>query len=305
MEGEKKMSEEKRKEASVRLKSMVSERQEKKREENENLLNELMNLKDLQKNEEKFQIGLKKFGFDKESKLTSEIKKLKKKLNIEEVEAPEELDEKFLEIPDEQLTEEEIKKKRRMKLLVGGKKAREKKRKEKETLDEEIEKKRKIDQELKEKNPEKFLQDLKENRKKIIHQIEKAKSLKNEMKDRKSNVSKQRLKAMASAIDEENMDESFGTSDQDWNVYKLFVILFYFLIFQSKEVSPEDEIQLENILQNIDKEIEELEEKMGITKNDYYSVVMESRINLNIQQMNQLHLTVERFRVPEILFQPG
>jgi actin-related protein 5 len=221
------MSEEKRKEASVRLKSIVSERQEKKKEENENLLNELINLKDLQKDdEEKFQIGMKKFGFDKESKLTAEIKKLKKKLNIEEAEAPEELDEKILEIPDEKLTEDEIKKKRRMKLLIGGKKAREKKRKEKEQLDEEVEKKRKMEQELKDKNPEKFLEELKENRKKIIIQIEKSKSLKNEMKDRKSNISKQRLKAMASAIDEENMDESFGTSDQDWNVYKLFVILF-------------------------------------------------------------------------------
>ena len=28
-------------------------------------------------------------------------------------------------------------------------------------------------------------------------------------------------------------------------------------------------------------------------------------MNLNEQQMNQLHLTIERFRVPEILFQPS
>eukprot|EP01080_Neovahlkampfia_damariscottae_P009935 gene9935-2256_t len=293
----KKMSDEKRKIASERLKGMISEKKEKKKEENENILNELIEIKKLKKmNQETFEIELKKFGFENENKLISEIKKLKKVLDIEiESDEEEEIDEKIIEIPDSQLTKEEIKKKRRMKLLIGGKKAREKKRKEKEIEQEENNKKRKLEEEFKSKNPEKYLENLKEKRKKILNQLDKARAYQNDLKNRKSNISKQRLKAMASAIDEENEDENFGRSSEDWEIYNLF----------NKEITQDDEIKFENYLKKIDSEISEIEESLGIIKNDYYSLVLDHRMNLNPQQMNQLHLTLERFRVPEIIFQPS
>lgn len=215
---------EKRKQQGERMKQIVAQRKETKKIEDMEKLNELLSFKTLEKSE--FEKKLLEYGFEKESKYEAEIKKLQKKLDIKEPEKEKESsqgDEKLLDVPDEKLTPEELTKKKKMKGLVGAKRAREKKKLEKQKDDEQLMKKQKLEDEIKKNNPLEWIKMMKEKRQMILDQLDKIRKLQNELKDKRSATSKQRLKAMASALEENEKDESFGASDKDWEIYKLFV----------------------------------------------------------------------------------
>lgn len=288
---------EKRKQQGERMKKMVAQRKESKKQEDLDKLNELLSLKSLEKSE--FEKMLQEYGFEKESKYEAEIKKLQKKLDIKEdlSSEPKELlqgDEKLVDIADEKLTPEELAKKKKLKGLVGAKRAREKKKIEKQKDDEKLLKKQKMEEEMKTKNPLEWIKMMKEKRQLILDQLNKIRKLQIELKDKRSATSKQRLKAMASAMEQDEKDEGFGVSDKDWDVYKLF----------SKDVDVGDESQVEAQLVKISKEISKFEEELGLIKNDYYSMLIEPQMNLTDEQANQIHMTIERIRVPEVIFQP-
>lgn len=65
-----------------------------------------------------------------------------------------------------------------------------------------------------------------------------------------------------------------------------------------------DEIQVEAQLIKISKEISKVEEELGLIKNDYFSMLIEPQMNLTEEQANQIHMTIERIRIPEIIFEP-
>src|SRR5690606_31150065 len=171
---------------------------------------------------------------------------------------------------------------------------------EKKKLEKEEEKLKKLeqykkDEELKKTNPEEWLKIMKERRAEIEEKIKKKKRLRDELKDRKSSASKNRLRAMATAANPDLNDENFGWQDEDWDVYKVF----------SKEFESDSEDD-ETKLVDIDKQIMQVELQNGKNiETDYYNRLFNrDNLFLSEQGKEQLLLTVERIRVPEILFQP-
>lgn len=145
--------------------------------------------------------------------------------------------------------------------------------------------------------------------------------MKTELRNRKSMASKQRMKNIASlAADtratkrarpgagiDDDPDDTFGADDQDWSIYKDIA---------NESDSEEEEndkaalAELEaNLLQYDDDFTEEnLLESLSDWRTSLVHMFLHGPKEYNPEsqeQQNQLHVNVERIRVPEVLFQPS
>ncbi|WVQ80378.1 hypothetical protein IAT38_002483 [Cryptococcus sp. DSM 104549] len=263
--------------------------------------------------------------FETEAELDSWIKrteadvrkKQRKDLGIEE--EPEE-DPVFplLERPDAELTEEEVKEKKRQRLMKGAWEARvkirEEKRKEKERLEEE----RKKEEEERETNLTGWSARLKDEQETVMVRIQERKKRRAQLGDRKSAAAQSRMKSIANLAAEEKTskkrkkgedDDGFGRDDSDWAVYR--------------EIDGEDESEAEEDDQTLLRSIETrlLQYDPAFTEEHTMLGLAEAKHKLinafvrggstekydpeDIGQNHQLHLNVERIRVPETLFQPS
>ncbi|CCC71192.1 hypothetical protein NCAS_0G03050 [Naumovozyma castellii] len=231
----------------------------------------------------------------------------------------------LVEVPDENLTEEQIKEKRKQRLLKAGYDARKKAKEEKERIAKEEEELKLKDQKWRETDLEGWIKD---KRSRLVDLIRKRKEklrMRDEMKDRKSQAAQNRMKNLAN-LSEDNPrssskrsrqqasidndpNDTFGTNDEDWLVYND--------VTQNPEAFEElledeykDIVELEGLLLEHDPNFTEedtLEAQYDWRNSTLHLFLRGPRPHdsEDIHQQHQMHLNVERIRVPEILFQPS
>ncbi|KAF9089492.1 Nuclear actin-protein involved in chromatin remodeling [Mortierella sp. GBA35] len=267
---------------------------------------------------------LKSMGFKDEADLDAVIKTTdaaikrarNKELGIEE-EEKEAPTFPLVDIPDEELSELDRKEKKKQRLLKASYDARmrAKAAKAEETaFQEELARQ---DAERREKEPQKWLDEMHSKRKELVDKIKAKKQLREQLSDRRSHASQLRMKSIAALASDapppkrrrKGQDEdTFGQDDDDWMVYR--------------EISREDDSEDEEEANQLNEYEQQLlkydpdflhEHTMNAytPKNSflhYYTNGLgpyDPAVGLELDQTYQLHLNVERIRVPEVLFQPG
>lgn len=268
---------------------------------------------------------LKEAGFKDEADLDDTIKQLdvaiqrarNKELGIEEVEEKEPPNTSLVDIPDDQLDEADKKEKRKQKLMKANYDARQRAKKAKEEArlrDEEIarqeEQKRKDD-------PTQWIAEIKQKRQNVIDKLKQRKRLASELADRRSRASQLRMKSIANLASDTptskrrrkgNDEDTFGQDDDDWAIYRE--------ISRDDESDEEEEDmselnQYESLLLQYDPDFlpEHSYENMSSPTNTLLHLlargVYPSYDPTDMEQSYQLHVNIERARVPEVLFQPS
>lgn len=278
---------------------------------------------------EEYQARLEADGFANEQEFDRTLKRLDtavRKFRAEE--QGEEFEEEkkepefpLVDVPDNELDEEGIKEKRRQRLLKAGHEARLRARaeKEKEKRLQAEEKEREIRE--RDENPVAWLNKIRTQHQESIARIEERKRLREMLPNRKSAAAQQRMRnitALASDQDTSSSDthrrrkrgedeDTFGANDNDWSVYRTI----------NDATNEEEEAQDYVTLAEMEQKL--LEFDNAFTDEDTYEALQarktrlthtflygqQSRFDLDDPiQYHQLHLNVERIRVPEISWQP-
>ncbi|KAI8581791.1 hypothetical protein K450DRAFT_231201 [Umbelopsis ramanniana AG] len=267
---------------------------------------------------------LKESGFDNEADLDATIKKLEegiqrarnKELGIDEN------DDKpptfpLLDIPDDQLSEADKKEKKKQRLLKAGYDARQRAKKAKEEDKARQAEIARLDEERRMNHPDEWLSDLKEKRKATVERIKTKKRLASELADRRSHASQLRMRSIASLASDTPAskrrkrgaeEDTFGADDEDWMVYREI----------NREEESEDEEEdmaslnhYESLLLQHDPDF--LPEHAFEAEQDPTNTLLHLLKHgmypkydaQDVGQSHQLHVNVERVRVPEVLFQPS
>ncbi|CAI5755955.1 unnamed protein product [Candida verbasci] len=253
----------------------------------------------------------------------------------------------LVDIPDDQLTEEQIKEKRKQKLHKANVEARERNRELKKQEEEAKIQFEKEQEEWRSRDLDDWSTTKRLEVAELISAYKEKQKLLESFKDRKSAAAQQRMKYIADLANDEtgstsaqsrkrrrnanatidnDPNDNFGANDEDWNAYR-----------EITNSSLEDE------LEEINKKILKVEDELikydpnfhiedtfaAATKFDWKNSVLHKfihgpRPNITIamqaeglspeeiamhpetlKKNHQLHLNVERIRVPEILFQPS
>lgn len=276
---------------------------------------------------------LQNAGFDDEADFKKYLSNLEKSLKRAQIleaddvgDEEEEHENKFelVDIPDEELNEEQLKEKRKQRFLKASFEARQKAKEEKARLLEEKEKARLKEQEWRETDLSGWVKDKRSKLNQLIKKRKDKLKLREEMKDRKSQVAQNRMKNLAnlaedvprtsskrtrqSATIDNDPNDTFGANDEDW------------LVYNDITSNPE---AFEELLEEEYKEIVELEGQLlehdpNFTEEDTQDAQYDWRNSVlhlflrgprpfdseDMHQQHQLHMNVERIRIPEILFEP-
>ena len=271
----------------------------KRREENyKNMQIELEQLEKMiaLKDQDKFKFDemLTNTGYESAEEIIQRINKLSAKLNNDihhlENTQPEDIESRWnlLSMPDEDLTEEQIKMKRIQKMQKNAYYSRlEKKelaRKEKEKIEK-----------LKNENKDKYLVSLYRTKKEILERLAKYEELKRDMVNRHSKTNMKRMQTLAElGKDSDGMerggsnweDDDFGKNDEDWEIYREV----------NKNNINEEEEEDYNRLHDIENQIEEIDK-------NYFGNVQQYQYNF-YHENDYFILGVDQFRCAELLFKP-
>jgi actin-related protein 5 len=232
----------------------------------------------------------------------------------EEVEEP---DFSLLEVPDEQLDEAGIKQKRHQRLMKSNHEARARAKAEKEKEKARVAEEQRMDEEKRENDLEGWLQERRNARADLIQKLKDRERLKADLGNRKSLASQIRMKSIANLASDNPTkkrrrggdDDNFGANDDDWGVYRQIA---------TGEGSDDEEEEdlgvslktLEADLLKYDPEFTDqhtLDAEKDWTKSLVHAFLRGPRpFDPGSQaEAHQLHLNVERIRVPEVIFQPS
>ncbi len=271
---------------------------------------------------------LEAHGFRSKADLDSAILESEKDLKAFEnkiagVEEPrEEPDYSLLDVPDNQLDEKGIAEKRKQRLMKSNAEARERLKMAKEEAAEKEAAIMAASEQRRQDDFDCWLADLYQQRTSLIRRIKERKSQRQALVDRKSSVSGARLRAVVSLgleaetnkkkpdnTNQPNEDDGFGADDSDWQIYR---------DIRGAADAEEDEDKQD---ERDTSKLMQIEEQLEKYDSSFYAVLAkelaESRTILDklADPVNdhsdaaatsaQLHLNVERWRVPEALFQPS
>lgn len=273
---------------------------------------------------------LQNAGFDDEAdfkKYMYNLEKSLKRAQILEADEHDEHDEtenkfELVDVPDQELNEEQIKEKRKQRFLKASFDARIKAKEEKARIAKLEEEARIKDQEWRESSLSTWIKDKRGKLGALIKKRKDKLKLRDEMKDRKSQVAQNKMKNLANLAEDSprqkrsrhqasidnDPNDTFGANDEDWQVYNDIT------------ANPE---AFDELLEDEYKEIVELEGKLleydpNFTEEDTLDAQYDWRNSVyhlflrgprphdseDPHQQHQMHLNVERIRVPEILFEP-
>ncbi|KAH8587565.1 actin-like protein [Bisporella sp. PMI_857] len=231
----------------------------------------------------------------------------------EEVEEP---DFSLLEIPDDQLDEAGLKNKRHQRLMKSNHEARARAKAEKEKEAARIAEEQRLDDEKRENDLEGWLQERRNARGELVQKMKDRDRLKADLGNRKSLASQIRMKSIANLASDAPTkkrrrggdDDNFGANDDDWGVYRQIAV---------GEASDDEEEEdlgvtlktLEADLLKYDPEFTDqhtLDAQTDWTKSLVHAFLRGPRPfdPASQREAHQLHLNVERIRVPEVIFQP-
>ncbi|KAF2500552.1 putative chromatin remodeling complex subunit [Lophium mytilinum] len=318
---------EKRKESGRRLQEQAAKmRLEKliKKEE------ELVYYKDLL---ERVQATTKKEGkrllesddFDDESQLDKKVREMEKSIrktrnkdlgDLEE-EVQEEPTFPLVDTPDDQLDDDGIKQKRQQKLMKANHEARARAKAEKEREKARIAEEERLDDERRETDPEGWIEERRVARQAIIQKIKDRERIKSDLGNRKSLANQMRMKSIANLASDTPAkkrrrggdEDTFGADDNDWGVYRQ--------IATGEGSDDEEEEDLTANLKAIEAQLIKhdpnfTEDSTREAQQDWTKSMAHAFAHgpapydpESQREMHQIHLNVERIRVPEIVFQPS
>lgn len=240
----------------------------------------------------------------------------------EEVEEP---DFSLLEVPDEELDDAGIKAKRQQRLMKSNHEARARAKAEKEAEKARVAEEARLDEERRTNDLEGWLDERRQARIETLAKIKERDRLKQDLGNRKSLASQMRMKTLANLAADNPTgsssrkrrrggdDDDFGADDADWGVYRNVAV-------GANKGDSDDEDEEENL----DVTIKTLEEELLKYDPEFtYEHTLEAQNNWTKSllhawrygprpaddgsqaERHQIHLNVERIRVPEVVFQPG
>lgn len=272
---------------------------------------------------------LKAAGFSSTEDLDEYLKKIEKtlqrarnkELGIDENEGKEAPTFPLVNVPDHTLNEEDLKEKRRQRLMKAGYDARIRAKAERDQEKAREAEAKRLDEEARTTDPQRWLVEIRQRHEDVMEKIKERKKKKEQLSDRKSLAAQNRMKSIANLANEgkagkkrkrgEKEDE-FGKNDADWAVYRE--------IGNVDDSDDEDEEQttlrvLESRLLEYDPTftIDHTSERRALRKHQLLNAFVRgispddplNTYDPQSQEHNsQLHLNVERIRVPEIVWQP-
>ncbi|OJJ50711.1 hypothetical protein ASPZODRAFT_148150 [Penicilliopsis zonata CBS 506.65] len=240
-----------------------------------------------------------------------------KDLGVEETEEPaEDMSFPLLDIPDEELDEATLKEKRHQRLMKSNIEARQRAKEEKIREKARREEEERLDREKRENDFEAWVAERRVARQNLMQRIKEKERLKADLGNRKSLASQMRMKTLANlAADGPKKrrrggdDDNFGANDEDWGVYRTVAV--------GEQSDDEEEEDLGGMLNSVEKEL--LEYDPEFTENHTLAAQSDWTKSLvhaflrgpwpfdpeSQREAHQIHLNVERIRVPEVVFQPS
>ncbi|KAI9736346.1 MAG: Actin- protein 5 [Cirrosporium novae-zelandiae] len=265
-----------------------------------------------------------------ENQLEKVIKDLEKsiqrsrKKDLGEVDNTEETDPTafaILDVPDEELDEAGLKEKKHQRLMKANVEARQRAKEEKEREAARVAEEKRQDEERRENNLDSWVEERRAAREEILQKIKARDRLKADLGNRKSLASINRMKDIAALASDgpkkrrrtgngNGDDDTFGADDADWGVYRT--------IATNGDVSDEEEEEdLGASLETLEQQL--LQHDPNFNEADTYAAQNDWTRSLvhaflrgsrpydpeSARENHQLHLNVERIRVPEVIFEPS
>ncbi|KAG9291727.1 hypothetical protein G9A89_012012 [Geosiphon pyriformis] len=318
-------AEERRAEQTRRLKDQAEKLRMNKLREQEQNYDLFISLKESKSSMRKaeFIASLREHQIRDEVDLDEMIKKAEKSiqrarnklLGIDEIEIKEEPTFPLVDIPDDQLNEGERKEKKKQQASKSLHESRQRAREAKELAKKQLEDEERIEEAKRNTDFEGWLNDLKNNYQTQLEKVKILKRRKEQLSDRRSHASQLRMKSIATLASDapppkrrrRGQDEdTFGADDKDWEIYK--------------EISKDDDgwEEEEELTQLKDLETKLLQFDGGFLPEHTFDAQNSMRKSIvymfthgvapydpeDVAQMHQLHVNIERIRVPEALFQP-
>jgi actin-related protein 5 len=250
-------------------------------------------------------------------------KKIRKSRNkdlgaADEEEGMEEQTFPLLDVPDEELDEQGIKDKRHQRLLKSGVEARLRAKAEKERERARIAEEERLDLEKRENNFDEWVAGRRLVRESLLSKIKDRDRLKQDAGNRKSLASQMRMKTLANLASDGpkrkrrgggEYDDDFGANDEDWGVYRT--------VATEPASDEEEEEDPAAALRSLEAELlrydpEFTEKETFDAQNDWTKSLVHAFLRgarpfdpESQREAHQIHLNVERIRVPEVIFQPG
>ncbi|CAI7659940.1 unnamed protein product [Penicillium pancosmium] len=238
-------------------------------------------------------------------------------LGIEEEEQqPEEMTFPLLDTPDEELDEAGLKEKRHQRLMKSNVDARARAKAEKEREKARLEEEERLDREKRENDFENWIDERRTNRQIILQKIKDRDRMKADLGNRKSLASQQRMKTLANLASDGpkkrrrgNDEDDFGANDDDWGVYRT--------VAKDEQSDDEEEEDLGAVLNSLETELltydpEFTENHTLAAQTDWTKSLVHAFLRgpwpfdpESQREAHQMHLNVERIRVPEVVFKPS
>ncbi|KAL8551999.1 hypothetical protein ACS0TY_000887 [Phlomoides rotata] len=219
----------------------------------------------------------------------------------------------LINVPDEMLTPDQLKQKRKQLFIKSTSEARQQKKQKQ--LEEELERERqkKLEEERRLENPEQYLEELRAKHRDLSEKLEQRKRLKTNgghtngnnngsggvgRGERLNPSQRERMRLLTTAaFDRGKGEDTFGTRDEDWQLYKLM----------SRDNDDDDDDRSdpdEAELARISTRLQEIDP--NFFKSEPGSSTSEApRFRPLTKEDFQITFGVERFRCPEILFNPN
>lgn len=225
----------------------------------------------------------------------------------------------LLDIPDDQLDENGIKDKRHQRLMKSGVEARIRAKQEKERERQRLADEERRDREHRENDREAWVAGRRAQRESLLAKIKEQARMKADVGNRKGLASQMRMKTLANLAADGpkrkrrgggEYDDDFGANDEDWGVYRTVATEP-----ASDDDEPEEDptAQLKAVESELLQYDDNFSEKDTIeAQNDWTKSLMHAFLrgcrphdSESQREFNQVHLNVERIRVPEVIFQPS
>jgi actin-related protein 5 len=319
---------EKRKESGKRLQAQAAKMRLEKLKQKEQELEFCLQVREQIQNTTKKEARriLESYDFEEEGQLEKRIRELEKSIkkarNKDLGEAEDEQQEEptfpLLEVPDDQLDEEGLKQKKLQRLMRANHEARQRAKAEKEKEKARLAEEQRLDDERRINDFEGWVGERRAARQAIIAKMKEKERYKAELGNRKSLANQMRMKAVANLASDVTTkkrrrgggdDDNFGADDADWSVYRTIA---------TGEQSDDDEDEdLEKELKNLEGQLLKYdpnftEESTREAQTDWTKSIMHAFLRgpypfdpESQREANQIHLNVERIRVPEVVFQPS
>ena len=256
-------------------------------------------------------------------KMIKELEKSIKKARTKDVGGDPEEDQEqpnfdLLDVPDDQLDEAQIKQKRQQRLMKSNHEARARAKAEKEAEKQRIAEEERLDKERRENDLDNWLEEKRQARLETLQKIKERDRLKADLGNRKSLASQIRMKSIANLASDNPTkkrrrggdDDNFGANDDDWGVYRQIAV------GENSEDEQEEE-DLATNLKNLEQELLDYDpdfdyEQTQEAQSDWSKSLLHAFARgprpfdpASQAELNQIHLNVERIRVPEIVFRPS